>query len=178
MGVFFGDGMRRQVRGHQLQGTFLIQLEDGLQLQQLTGLGETIAGLGFGGGGAIAQHFLSARTGGCHQFFQAGIPGDAHRVDDAATGSHDLLVGLALQAHLKLQGTVAHEDQMGVRVDQARHDHFTAGVKAWLFWIPLKHILAGAIRLHQSIANQDRPFRDQSQITKASAALGSTRQGE
>ena len=82
---------------------------------------QSITGLGFGGGRAVAQQRVHPRAGLGQELLARGRAGGLHGREDPAPRREDLQVGLPFQAHLELGRTVASPDQVGVRVDEAGH---------------------------------------------------------
>ena len=70
------------------------------------------------------------------------------------------MVGFALQAHLKLQGAVAHEDQMGMRINKTWHNDFTGSIEAFLVWKTRQHVVHRPDSLYQTITDQDGSLRN------------------
>jgi len=137
-----------------------------------------IAGFDLCGGGAVKQHGLRSRAGGVFQILQRGGAGCAHRRANAAASLGDLLVALALQAHLEFRCAVAGPNQVSVRIDKTGHDHPPGSVEALLVRIGLQQLRAGAGRLDDSSANQHSPVEDDSQPAEVASTLRTTSQGE
>src|SRR6476660_189213 len=89
---------------------------------------EAVAGLGFDGGGAGAEHPVAMATGGNEEVIFAGGAGEGDGAQDASTGGGDLLVGGSGDALLEFGSAVAGEDEVGVGVDEAGGDAAVVGV--------------------------------------------------
>ena len=59
---FGGDGMRAEEGDGQVERTFVVQRQQGFEQAQLGGGLQAVAGLGFGGGGAVGEHAQQARA--------------------------------------------------------------------------------------------------------------------
>ena len=135
--VFGRDGVRAEKRGHEIDRVFSIQPRDGVEHLQLGGSLQPVAGLRFGGGGAVRQHAIEPRAGLIDQLVQARRAGGAHRGHDAAARVHDLQVRGARDAPLEFVGAIARKDHVRVRIDEARHDHAPArvdGLRGLIAW--------------------------------------------
>ena len=83
---------------------------------------EAVAGFDLQRGDALPRHARGRARGGCGKRVFALFAGGAHGGDDAAAGTGDLFIGLALGTHFPLMGPISGEDEMGVAVDQARRN--------------------------------------------------------
>ena len=115
-------GVRRQQRGHDARRALGVEAGHHAQHAQLRLAIQPVAGFGFDGGRAGAQHpvAMPARLG--QQIVFRGCARGFHRAQNAAAGSGNLLIGGAGNALLELGGAIAREDQMRVRIDKARRD--------------------------------------------------------
>ena len=120
--------MRGEQRRHDPGGAFGVEASEDLQHAQLGGAIEAVAGFGFDGGGAGAQHPVAMLACGGQQVIFGRGAGKSDGAQDATAGSGDLLIGGACDALLELGGAVASEAEMGVGIDEAGSDAAAAGI--------------------------------------------------
>ncbi len=126
--VLDGHVVRAHERGgdrHRLQ---IPQPADRPQHLQLGGGVEPVAALHLAGRRALRQGVGQSGQGGGDEFIFRGLARVAHRSHDAATAGRNLGVCGAAQAAGEFVATVAAVDQVGVRVDEARHHGVPAAV--------------------------------------------------
>ena len=120
----------------------------------------------------------AAAAGLGEQVVRGGLAGGAHGGKDAPARGQDLQIGLALQAQLKLGGAVAGPDQVGVRVDEAGHDHPPAGVQG-RFGGDRRRAARGLTRRRRCAhLDQHGAVRENAQAAQAAPALRPAGQGE
>jgi len=152
--IFRGNRVSRHERGCDLQRTFGVQLQQHFQLGNLGVPFQPVAGLGFSGGGTVAEHRQRTLTGLRVQLLRQSLARGAHRGVDPATGCHDLHVGTALQARFKFGGAVARPHQVGVRVHQARHHDPALRIQPFLIRVAGEKVPAGADRDNAVAGNE------------------------
>jgi hypothetical protein len=76
----------------------------------------------------VRQHLVEPAAAVGAQLVRRGRPRRGDRREDAAAGGEDLQVGRAALAELQLALPAAREEQVGVRVDEARRDRAARGV--------------------------------------------------
>ena len=117
---FRRDGVRGQQSGNDAGGAFVVEAREHAQHVQFGVAVETVAGLGFECRGAAAQHPVAMAACGGEQFIFSCGAGQLDGAQNAAAGRGDLLIGGAGDALFELVGAIAGEDEMRVRIDEAR----------------------------------------------------------
>ena len=132
---------------------------------------QAVAGLGFGGGGAVGEHALQARAGFVHQRFersQARLPDGG---EDPAAGGQDFQVFGPGHLHFELGGTVPGPDDVGVRVDEAGQDDAAGGVQAGFVGIGSQQLCGWPDGQDGLIPDQDGPVFEDAQVAEGVPAL-------
>ena len=100
------------------------------QLFELALERQAVAALDLGGGGAVAKHAVEAPDGIAGELILASGSRRSDRGQDAAAGGSDLEIGLAGQPHREFVLAASRPRQVGVRVDESRHQGAAAAVEA------------------------------------------------
>ncbi len=166
------DGMRAQESDGQIDGSFGIQGQQGFEQTQLGGGLQTVACLGFGGGGAGREHAQQAGARLGHERLDRGAAGGMHGGDDAAARGQDVEVVLALQAHLKLGRAVTGPDDVRVRVDKTGHDHAAGGVQGRLVGVGVAQFVGVPGGDDLLVPDEHGAVGDDAQLAEVTAALG------
>ena len=74
---------------------------------------------------AAANHPTQPAPCALLQFMEGGSSGGRDRRQNSTSGRRDCLIGRAADALFKFCHAISAEDQMGVRIDEPRHDHAT-----------------------------------------------------
>ena len=117
--VFGRDGVGGEQRGDDARRAFFVEAANHAEHLQFGLAIEAVAGFGFYGRGAVAQHPVAMAAGGGEKFIFSGGTGEGDGAQDASASCGDLLVGGAGDALLEFCGAVASEDEMGVGIDEA-----------------------------------------------------------
>ena len=119
VGEFWWDGVRGEERGDDSCRAFFVEAAKDAEHFELGVAVEAVAGFGFDGGGAGAEHPVAMAAGGSQQLIFSGGSGERDGSQDASAGSGDLLVSGASDALFEFSGAVACEDEMSVGIDEA-----------------------------------------------------------
>ena len=176
--VFGGDGMRAQEGDGEFNGTFVVQCQQCFEQTQLGGGLQTIACLGFGGGGASGEHAQQARPGLGHERLDGGAAGGVHGGDDASASCQDVEIMFAFQAHLELGSPVTAPDDMRVRIDKTGHDHAAGGIQGRLTRVGMAELIRAPRGDDLLVTNEHGTILDDAQLTQVTAALGVFGQGQ
>ena len=123
------DGVRPEVRRHDLDRAFPPEPVGGLDQPDLGLEVETVAGLRLDRRDAVAEHLVEPAASVRHQVVDRGRARRGDRRQDAAAGREDLEVAGAALAQQPLALARAAEQQVRVRVDQPGRDGAAAGVE-------------------------------------------------
>ena len=170
--VFRGDGMRSQEGDGQIDGTFGIQGQQGFEQAQLGGCLQTVACLGFGGGGTGGEHAQQARPGLGHERLDGGAAGGVHGGDDAAASCQDIEIMLAFQTQGELGSPVTAPDDMRVRIDKSGHDHAAGGVQGRLARVGMTEFIRVPRGNDLLVADEHGTVLDDAQLAQVTTALG------
>ncbi len=174
LGEFGRHGVQRQQRTAHFDTKLRTQAPRHAQHACLAVERQRVAGFDLDSGDAFTQQCAGARQGGSEQGLFAGGAGGAHRGHDAAAGARDGLIADTFQALLELAGAVAGENQMRVRVDQARSDQGVARVEC----LPAQ-IVERSRQLRARPQPQDAPVAPgQCAVLDQAMALGSGQCGQ
>ena len=130
--------MGGEQRGDDARRTFGIEAGESRGACEFGVAVEAVAGFGFDGGGAGAEHPVAMAAGGGEQLVFAGGAGEGDCAQNASAGCGDLLIGGAGDALFEFGGAIAGEDEMGVGVDEAGGDAAALGVDDGGVWRNLR----------------------------------------
>ena len=148
--------MGTQEGGYQVDFVSFVQPLVHPQLLQLILKIQAIAGLGFGGGDTVGQHFIQESPGLFVQLVLGSGPGLAHGVQDAAAGSQDVQIGSAPELQGDLALAVAAENHVGVAVDETGGHQSALGIDDFGIFTALGQDAVSGNGLDQAIFHQDR----------------------
>ncbi len=128
--VLARDVVRAEERRDDVDGVASVEMSNRAQLCQLRFGGQAVAALRFAGRGAGREHLVEARPCGVGELGLRRRARQGDRLHDAAALGGNRLVGRALQTAAQLVLSIAGEDDVRVRIDEAGNDGAPAGIEA------------------------------------------------
>lgn len=122
------DGVGAEVGGGDALLGGIAQPGDDAEHLLFRALVQAVARLDLERRGAATHGEGEAALGQREQLHVGGLARGRHGRADAAAAGRDLLVALALDAALELVDAIAAEDEVRVRINEARRDHAPAGI--------------------------------------------------
>ena len=114
--------------GDDVGGVRLVQPTHDAQLLHLRVAIEAVATLALHGGDAEAQHGVESAASNLEQLVLRGLTRGPGGVDNTAAAVHDLHITVAAHAPRELLLAVSAEDEVRVRIDEARQQGLARGV--------------------------------------------------